>query len=148
MYRRSFICAFFATLISGCAERNQNSPITDSPVTDTPNITPKPPQLTSIQFDQVLDPRGLNPITYTIRFDNLNPEAEYRVRISIESDAGDNQKIVDVSQQYQAIPGGTGGKIDPPEGTSTDGEIVLYNVSLIENGIVIDYETGGFSYEF
>lgn len=155
MKRRKLLTATSAalsTLIAGCGSDGSGSDTataTPSPTptaTPTPSPTPDPGYITSVDVTEVPE-YGLNKLGFIVNLAELQAGVNYRVRITLESDAGDETAVFGVPEKHGVQIKMSGGEMTPAEGTSTDGTELTYVVELRKEGETVDTWERSIDYE-
>lgn len=144
MKRRSLLALALSTattLTAGCSSDGSDGDTetatpTPSP-TPSPTPTPEPGQITSVEVYEIPQ-YGLNILGFSVTLGQLQSGVNYRVRITVESDAGSNVAVFGVRSEHGFQAPGVGGEVAPPEGTTTDGTELTYRVELRRDGETVD----------
>jgi hypothetical protein len=151
MERRKLLAltsAALSTLVAGCGSDGGGSD-TASPTpsaTPTPSPTPEPGRITSVDVNEIPD-YGLNTLGFIVNLAELQSGVNYRVRITVESDAGSKTAVFGVRSEHGFQSPIAGGEITPAEGTTTDGTELTYRVELRKSGEVVDVREDTIEYE-
>jgi hypothetical protein len=157
MKRRSLLALAFtsvSTLVAGCSANGSDGDTgtatpTASPTSTpspTPPPTPQPGRITEVDVTEIPE-YGLNRLGFVVTLGDLQSGPDYRVWITIESDAGSKTSVFAVASRYGVQYPTTGGEMTPPEGTTTDGTELTYRVELRTGGEVLDDREDTIEYE-
>lgn len=150
MRRRSFLSAIFLTFVSpfaGCASDTKNNNTETPTPSPTPTLTPAPPYITDVQVLEKPEIGELNTIGFEIHLTNLKSNTDYRLRVSVTSEAGTKTVVFDVPSRFGINSDIAGGRMKPAKGTGTDPTELSYQVVLIEEGTDVDTFEGETEYE-